>query len=247
MAARSTRDSTPERSLGSDRGTDNNATATVPAAPHQPRSQNQVVPASRLVTRIAPLVAFGLGLRILAAGPAPPTTVLLFQPSAQNPNNSSQPQLAAVPAPRPRNGADVAAWRGMQLTAHTRPATDRKQRGAALGTVALPTGATVGQSYLACVGNRDLCSADASTLRSRIGRGWRRVGHVEQHIRLGLKDHLHIACDRGGSSQLSVPARTRREHHSRGDQAVPRPRRSRRAPARRPELVVEHLLAVWLR
>jgi hypothetical protein len=94
------------------------------------------------------------------------------------------------------SGAGVAAWRGMQLTAHTRPATDRKQRGAALGTVALPTGATVGQSYLACVGNRDLCSADASTLRSRIGRGWRRVGHAEQHIRRGWKDHLH--CPRSG-------------------------------------------------
>ena len=94
------------------------------------------------------------------------------------------------------NGVGVAAWRGMQLSAHTRPATDRKQRGAALGTVALPTGATVGQSYLACVGNRDLCSADASTLRSRIGRGWRRVGHVEQHIRRGLKDHL--PCLRSG-------------------------------------------------
>ena len=103
----------------------------------------------------------------------------------------------------------------MQLTAHTRPATDRKQRGAALGTVAPPTGATVGQSYLACVGNRDLCSADASTLRSRIGRSWRRVGHPEQHIRRGLKDHL--PCPRsGGSSQLSVPAQTRREHHTRG-------------------------------
>ena len=72
------------------------------------------------------------------------------------------------------------------LTARTRPATDHKQRGAALGTVALPTGATVGQSYLVCVSNRDLCSADASTLRSRIGRGWRRVGHAEQHIRRGL-------------------------------------------------------------
>jgi hypothetical protein len=35
-------------------------------------------------------------LRILAAGPAPPTTVLLFRPSARNPNNSSQlPRFAA--------------------------------------------------------------------------------------------------------------------------------------------------------
>ena len=117
------------------------------------------------------------------------------------------------------NGAGVAAWRGTQLTADIRPATDRKQRGAALGTVALPTGATVGQSYLACVGNRDLCAADASTLRSRIGCGWRRVGHVEQHIRRGLKD-IYIACDRASSSQLSVPPRTRRKHHTRGDEPV---------------------------
>jgi hypothetical protein len=72
------------------------------------------------------------------------------------------------------------------LAARARPATDRKQRGAALGTVALPTGATVGQSYLVCVGNGDLLAADASTLRSRIRRGGVRVGHAEQHIRRGL-------------------------------------------------------------
>src|ERR1700684_2551313 len=36
-----------------------------------------VAHASRLVALVAPLVAFGLGSRILAAGPAPPTTVLL--------------------------------------------------------------------------------------------------------------------------------------------------------------------------
>ena len=99
------------------------------------------------------------------------------------------------------SGAGVAAWRGRQLTAHTRPATDRKQRGAALGTVALPTGATVGQSYRACVGNRDLCSADASTLRSGIGWCWLRVGHTEQHIRRGLKDHPH--CPRIGAAHRS--------------------------------------------
>src|SRR6185312_9162144 len=94
----------------------------------------------------------------------------------------------------------------MQLTAHTRPATDRKQRGAALGTVALPTCATVGQSYLACVGNRDLCSADASTLRSRIGRGWRRVGHPSSIFVMDWT--IYIACDRDGSPQLSVPTRS---------------------------------------
>jgi hypothetical protein len=49
-----------------------------------------IAPASRLVARIPPLVAFGLGLRNLAAGPAS-TTVLQFRPSARNPNNSSQP------------------------------------------------------------------------------------------------------------------------------------------------------------
>jgi len=57
------------------------------------------------------------------------------------------------------------------LAARARRATDRKQRGAALGTIALPTGATVRQRYLVCVGNSDLLAADASTLRSGIGRG----------------------------------------------------------------------------
>ena len=38
-----------------------------------------VTPASRLVAQDAPLVASGLGLRILAAGPAPLTTVLLLR------------------------------------------------------------------------------------------------------------------------------------------------------------------------
>ena len=40
-----------------------------------------------------------------------------------------------------------------------RPATNRKQRRAALGTVALPTGPTVGQGYLVRVGDRDLLAA----------------------------------------------------------------------------------------
>ena len=38
-----------------------------------------VTPAARLVARTAPLVAFGLGLRILAAGPAPIPTILRFR------------------------------------------------------------------------------------------------------------------------------------------------------------------------
>jgi membrane protein DedA with SNARE-associated domain len=38
-----------------------------------------LAPASRLVARVALLVAFGLGLGILAAGPAPQSTVLLFR------------------------------------------------------------------------------------------------------------------------------------------------------------------------
>ncbi len=37
---------------------------------HRPRSQKPVAPASRLVAHVAPSVASGLGLRILAAGPA---------------------------------------------------------------------------------------------------------------------------------------------------------------------------------
>ncbi len=50
------------------------------------------------------------------------------------------------------------------LAARPRPATNREQRRAALGAVALPTGPTVGQGYLVCVGDRDLLAADASTL-----------------------------------------------------------------------------------
>jgi hypothetical protein len=66
-----------------------------------------------------------------------------------------------------------------------RSATDRKHRGAALGTVALPACPTVRQRYLVRVGDGDLRSADASTLRPRILRRWVRVGHGEQHIRRG--------------------------------------------------------------
>jgi hypothetical protein len=48
---------------------------------YQPRSQNRSPPAPRLGARTALSVAFKLGLRILAAGPAPLPTVLLFQSS----------------------------------------------------------------------------------------------------------------------------------------------------------------------
>jgi hypothetical protein len=51
----------------------NNAGRRTPPAPQS----KPVTPASRLVAQVAPLVAFELGLRILAAGPAPPSTVLL--------------------------------------------------------------------------------------------------------------------------------------------------------------------------
>ncbi len=54
-----------------------------PAVPIQPSplpalQSKPVTPASRLVAPIAPLVAFELGLRILAAGPAPQPTLLLL-------------------------------------------------------------------------------------------------------------------------------------------------------------------------
>ena len=54
------------------------------------------------------------------------------------------------------------------LTACPRPATNRKQRGTALRTVALPTGPPVGQGYLTRVRDRDLLAADASTLGTGI-------------------------------------------------------------------------------
>jgi uncharacterized membrane protein len=54
------------------------------------------------------------------------------------------------------------------LAAGPRPATNREQRGAALGTVALPTGPTIGQGYLMRVCDRDVLAADASTLGTGI-------------------------------------------------------------------------------
>ena len=47
-----------------------------------------LAPASRLVARVALLVAFGLGLGILAAGPAPQSTILLFGGLNANPQIS---------------------------------------------------------------------------------------------------------------------------------------------------------------
>ena len=57
--------------------------------PPAPQSK-PVTRASRLVARIAPLVAFGLGLRILAAGPAPISTVLRLRALCEPIQNSSQ-------------------------------------------------------------------------------------------------------------------------------------------------------------
>jgi hypothetical protein len=44
--------------------------ANAAEAPHRPPQSEPVIQTSRLVAQIAPSVAFGLGLRILAAGPA---------------------------------------------------------------------------------------------------------------------------------------------------------------------------------
>jgi hypothetical protein len=57
-----------------------------------------------------------------------------------------------------------------ELLARPSPPPDRKQRRATLGAVALPTGPTIGQSYLARVSNRDLRAADTAALRSGIRR-----------------------------------------------------------------------------
>ena len=66
----------------------------------------------------------------------------------------------------PRSVREAASW--LVLAACPRPATNREQRGAALRTVALPTGPTVGQGYLTRVRDRDLLAADASTLGTGI-------------------------------------------------------------------------------
>lgn len=120
------------------------------------------------------------------------------RPSTSPGGRSLASERACAPSLRSACGRPVAAWRhpakqtargdvrpatsrlplravcqplrAPLLAARARPAMDRKQRGAALGTVALPTGATVGQSNPVCVGNGDLLAADASTLRSGIGR-----------------------------------------------------------------------------
>ena len=73
------------------------------------------------------------------------------------------------------------------LAARSRSAADRKQRGPTNGTVALPTRSTVGQGYLVRVGDSDLLATDASTLRFGILRRWVYVGHLEQHIRRGVR------------------------------------------------------------
>jgi hypothetical protein len=82
-----------------------------------------------------------------------------------------------------RSGQLADSFAAHCFAARARSATARKQRSAAPGTVALPTGATVGQRYLVCVGNSDLLAADASTPRPGIRCGRVRVGHAKQHIR----------------------------------------------------------------
>jgi hypothetical protein len=53
-----------------------------------------------------------------------------------------------------------------------RSATNREQRCAALGAVALPAGTTVGQRHLPRVGDRDLLAADTSALWAGFRRFW---------------------------------------------------------------------------
>src|SRR5436305_5489706 len=77
----------------------------------------------------------------------------------------------------------------LRRAARAHSATDRKQRGAALRTVALPARPTVRQGYLVRVRNRDLRSAHASTLGPVILRRWVRVRHAEEHIRRRTPRH----------------------------------------------------------
>jgi hypothetical protein len=92
-SARKQKARTPERS---------NRTGTRPPGPWRyarrsttPAPQSKpVTPASRLVAQVAPSVASGLGLRLLAAGPARCATLLLLQAPARTQVPTSRAALA---------------------------------------------------------------------------------------------------------------------------------------------------------
>ena len=90
---------TAERCQGRDDDAGPGEVALVESPPPAPQSK-PVTLAPRLVARTAPLVAFGLGLRILAAGPAPISTVLRLRALCEPTQNS----FAINHGARPRLG-----------------------------------------------------------------------------------------------------------------------------------------------
>jgi hypothetical protein len=68
---------------------------------HRPRSQKPVTPASRLAAQIAPSAASGLGLRILAAGPA---RVGPYSDCGRYVNQTSKVCSGSSATPRDRRG-----------------------------------------------------------------------------------------------------------------------------------------------
>jgi hypothetical protein len=92
-------------------------------------------------------------------------------------------------------------------SAGRRSATNREQRCAALGAVALPAGTTVGQRHLPRVGDRDLLAADTSALWAGLRRLWvpsARFNHGHQHIPGRLAFSRALPINLGGLGGRSI-------------------------------------------
>jgi hypothetical protein len=98
-------------------------------------------------------------------------------------------------------------------SAGRRSATNREQRCAALGAVALPAGTTVGQSHLPRVGDRDLLAADTSALWAGLRRLWvpcARFNHGHQHIPGRLAFSRALPINLGGLAAGASAGEARR-------------------------------------
>lgn len=98
-------------------------------------------------------------------------------------------------------------------SAGRRSATNREQRCAALGAVALPAGTTVGQSHLPRVGDRDLLAADTSALWAGLRRLWMpcaRFNHGHQHIPGRLAFSRALPINLGGLATGASAGEARR-------------------------------------
>lgn len=98
-------------------------------------------------------------------------------------------------------------------SAGRRSATNREQRCAALGAVALPAGPTVGQRHLPRVGDRDLLAADTSALWAGVRPLWvpcARFNHGHQHIPGRLAFSRALPINRGGLAAGASAGEARR-------------------------------------